>query len=88
MLYEEIHLIIPKISDVENTNWDSFERDQSYSIISWRSFRIMELVFLLSELEGRRIKKFEEEIETDYFEHYVKQHFGAFQESVFYFRSY
>ena len=85
LLSEEIELLIPKIDDLEANHADSFDKEHSYEVISWRSFRIMELVFLLSELEGRRVKRLENEIDADDFEHYCKEYFGLFKETVYYF---
>lgn len=42
---------MPKLDELENNEMEDQE------IISLRGFRIMEIVFLLSGLSGRRVKK-------------------------------
>lgn len=43
---------------------------------------IMEVVFLVSELKGRRVKKMELSMEVEDFEMYFKQYYSLFKETV------
>ena len=59
------------------------EKDRE--IIYERIFKIMELTFLVSCLEGRQVKKYDQEDHKLDYELYCKEYNGKFKETVLYF---
>lgn len=47
-----------------------------------RAWMIMEIVFMVSELKGRKVKKMDQSIEVEDFEMYFKQYYSLFKETV------
>ena len=59
------------------------QEDRDYKdVIAFRSFKIMETVFLLSELQGSFVKPFDEDIDAEKFDSYFNQNFPLFKKVI------
>jgi len=61
-----------KINENADDMYEEIEKDIEYDVISQRCFSIMELVFLLSELKGRKVKQIEMLINPEDFQEYFR----------------
>lgn len=61
-----------KINEKVDNMYEEIKKDIEYDVISQRCFSIMELVFLLSELKGRKVKQIEMLINPEDFQEYFR----------------
>lgn len=80
-------MLISKFYESKARTNDPEEVGQEAEVISIRAFSLMEVVFLLSEIEGRKVKNLEEGIEGENFEVYLKNYKELHDQTIRFFQN-